>query len=232
VSPLPPSAPPRRALGSLLLALLTLGVVVGVAAPAQAHPFGDPQTVTLRLGAPDVVRVHWRVGMEDDLTYLAQDLDLLPADRVMLDGAVDHSDADPALLEDSPALDAYLLEHITVSSSGRGCVGSVVDKDDLLDDGVTLDYRCADAVTSADVRVSMLTDLSPAYTTMATGDGGERAVYDGTHPDHTWSLGPASEVREARLGASALVQLGTVTLGLLALALVVGLLFLRRRGRA
>ncbi len=80
-----------------LVALAVAAAVLALPSPASAHPFGDPQTVSITPDEqrPDVVRVRWRVGGPDDLTLLGVSLGLLPADRILLDGAVDYRTTDP-----------------------------------------------------------------------------------------------------------------------------------------
>jgi hypothetical protein len=215
----------RCALGALALALSGIvGLVPAV--PAGAHPFGDPQTVEVDRADSHVVRVRWRVGMSDDLTYLAMFLGLLPEDRVMLDGALLEDESDPALLAGSERLDGYLLQHVVVRAGGEACVGALVDKSDLLQTGATLEFTCPEAVASAQVAVSMLTDLSPDYRTLASGPNGERAVYDDDHVEQTWTFGPQAAGDD--LGRSAAVQIAMV-LGAALLVGAVALSLVRRR---
>ena len=205
--------------------------VLGMAAPAAAHPFGDPQTVAIggEPARPDVVRVRWKVGGLDDLTVLGVALGLLPPDRVLLDGAVFYRDSDAAAIGPSPRFAEYLLERVTVASDGRDCAGRVAPPEDLARTGATIDFTCPGPVGVVSVAVRTLTDLDPAYRTFATGPGGVRAVYTSDAYSHEWRLG---DVVPAATGGPAL-QLGLVLGGIavasgaaLALARVV-----RRRRR-
>ena len=102
----PPTPRPRRAPVRVVLALLlAAGLVLIPAAPAVAHPFGDPQTVAVASDPahPEVVRLRWRVGGTDDLTLLGVSLGILPPDRVMLDGAVFFRDTDAPAIAAAPA---------------------------------------------------------------------------------------------------------------------------------
>ncbi|WP_100350752.1 hypothetical protein [Luteimicrobium subarcticum] len=240
----------RTALAALVTTTALAGLVLGAAQPAAAHPFGAPQSITLSLADPDTVRIHWQVGAQDDLTYLAEYLDLLPDDRIMLDGAVTYDDGDPALLESSPAFRAYLLDHLGVTVGGTTCPGTIVDEKDVLHDGATLDFACGAPVTSATVSVSMLTDLSSLYTTLATGPHGQRGAYGGARTSQEWSFGsdaasasagpataPASAPAPAAAspgssaaGAGRAAALAVGAAALLALA-VAGVLLSRRRRR-
>ncbi|GGO70858.1 hypothetical protein [Nocardioides deserti] len=212
----------------LSLAVVVLFTIVGtpVTTPAEAHPFGDPQTVEVSRddSDPHRVLVRWNVGMTDDLSVLAIGLGLVPEERVMLDGAIIFEDSDAAVLQASARFDAYLLERILVHSDERGCTGEILRKDEVADQGVLIGYSCADPVTSAEVEVTMLTDLHPAYRTLATGLRGQRAVYDSENPVHEWTFAATAE--EAATGRSAAVQMGAVVGGI---GLVAGLAQLHRR---
>lgn len=215
---------------------VVLGLGVAGAAPASAHPFGDPQTVSVALaqGRPDVVRVHWKVGGLDDLTILGVSLGLLPNDRVMLDGAVFFRDSDATTVGPSRQFADYMLRRITVTSGGTDCVGKVQPPKDLAKAGVLVDYTCPAPVGAAVVSVKTLTDLDPAYRALATGPAGERAVYSTDRDSHEWVLGETTTAATAEVttqaGRSAAIQLSAV-LG--AIALVAGAtLYVVRRRRA
>jgi hypothetical protein len=214
----------------LTLAVAAAGAVVLTPSPAQAHPFGDPQTVTITRDdqRPDIVRVKWRVGGPDDLTLLGVSLGVLPADRVKPDGTVDYRYSDPGAVGASPSFPKYLLDRITVTAGAQECTGAVQPVEALALKGATADYTCPAPVTSARVGVRMLTDLNPAYKTLATGPDGERAVYQGADASHDWTLVGAPA---ASKGRSALVQLAAVLGALLIVAVAVILVVRRLRSR-
>jgi hypothetical protein len=218
----------RRVLPTLLAVFVLL---VLPAPPARAHPFGDPQTVDLAAGGDDSVQVRWKVGMADDLTWLAVRLGELPEDRVMLDGAVRYEASDAQALAASPDLDDYLLEHIRVTAGGDACAGSVLNKQNLGVDGVTLAFRCGRPIDRATVSVTMLTDLHPAYRTMASGPNGQRFAYSSDQPSHDWTFNTvaAGSATTSNLGRSATVQMSSVV-GIVAAA-GTGIVWLRRRRR-
>ena len=222
--------PLRGRLTGLTCALACAAAVFGGPAPASAHPFGDPQTVAIAAdpARPDVVRVHWKVGGLDDLTVLGVALGLLPQDRVLLDGAVFYEDSDAATIGPSPAFAAYLLKQVTVTSDGQECAGTVAPSTDLARAGAAIAYTCPAAVGVATVAVRTLTDLNPAYRTLAAGPGGARAVYTSDAYSHEWTL---SAVRSGA-GRSAALQIGAVAVGLLVVAAAFVLLRRRRRVKA
>ena len=207
-----------------------------------AHPFGDPQTVEIARDGSDsaVVHVTWKVGAADDLTLLGIELGVLPQDRVMLDGAVSYDAEDAALVSRAPELSTYLLDHVAVEASGTACTGVVTVVGDLVADGADLAFTCPAAPASAQVEVTTLTDLHPAYRTLATGPSGQHQVYGVDDATHDWSLGPvpagarttADATTEASLGtgASAALQIGGV-LGAVLLVAGIGSLVVRARRR-
>ncbi|MGC9670743.1 hypothetical protein ACNTMW_29875 [Planosporangium sp. 12N6] len=224
----------RRGPASALALVAFAATMLAMPTPAEAHPFGDPQTVAI---APDrdrpaVVHVRWKVGGLDDLTVLGVALGLLPQDRVMLDGAVFFRDSDAATIGPSGAFAAYLLKQITVASGGRTCTGSVDPPGDLARTGVTIDYTCPAPVGTVTVAVRTLTDLNPAYQTLATGPGGERAVYRSGQYSHDWALGDASAAGGTNLGRGAAVQIAAVIGGGLLVAVAALALSRRMRRRA
>lgn len=183
----------------VVLGILTT-LVATAAAGASAHPFGEPEKAEISLTAPDTVRVHWEAGMVDDYTYLAQVLGVLPADREMLDGVITPAVGDSYLVGSADSFPAYLRRHITVNAGRRRCEGVVQPIRQLASRGVDIDFRCPDAVTSASVSISVLSDLSELYKTIATGPGDQREVYAGSTSTHDWTFdGP---VAAAHAGAS------------------------------
>lgn len=227
---LDPARPPR--LRILLVGCLTLlaPLVLGLLSPpsASAHPFGDPQTIEVSSQDGDV-RLRWRAGGTDDLTALALHLGLLPADRVMLDGAVFHEDGDGDLLGVSPAFADYLLERVRVVARGADCPGELLPVTDLVSAGAVLSFDCGTAVDVVEVEARTLTDLHPAYRSLASGPEGQRAVYDDEHPTHSWTLTGAPVAGSS--ARSAAVQLGPA-LGVVLAGGVGGAFYLRRRSRS
>ncbi|MGC5165796.1 hypothetical protein [Luteimicrobium sp. DT211] len=219
----------RRALAVAAGAALGAGAVAGILAPAaSAHPFGAPPTATVSRTEPAVVRVHWQVGAADDLSYLAAHLGLLPRDRVLLDGAVTPQDGDPAVLERSRRFDDYVLENVAVTAGGDACSGSVTRKADVLAAGVDVDFRCPRPVARATVTLTLLTDMSPLYSTLATGPGGQKAAYAQDETAHDWTF-----VGGTAGGTAAWVPLALTAGGLgIAGAVVVAATRARRRRRA
>jgi hypothetical protein len=196
--------PRRSALWRLLAAPLAgLIAVSGPAAAAQAHPMGPPQQVVLSLAAPDQVQVNWKAGASDDLSWLAFDLGLLPADRIMLDGAITPQADDVRLLEDSPVLAAYLTRRISVRSGGQDCSAGRPEISELSSAGATVVFSCPSEVHQASIELGLLTDLEASYATVATGADGSQAVYNGHVTSHEWTFDPDSAPQPTSLVSSA-----------------------------
>ncbi|XVV13853.1 hypothetical protein ACQP2X_05715 [Actinoplanes sp. CA-131856] len=212
-----------------LVTLAVAGIAVAAPSPAAAHPFGDPQTVAITLDEqrPEVVQVKWRVGGPDDLTLLGVTLGLLPEDRVKADGNVDYRYTDPGVVGASSKFADYFLRRIAVTDGTRECAGQVLEPIQALAlKGATAEFACPSPVTSATVAVRMLTDLNPAYRTLATGPEGQRYVYEGGNESHAWTLVGA---RPAGGAKSAFTQLAAVIGALLAVVAAAVVLLRRRR---
>lgn len=217
----------------LAVALCLAGTLASAAAlpstPAAAHPFGDPQTLELALDQDGrTIRAHWKVGMTDDLTWLALGLELLPEDRIMLDGAVTYEAHDAEVLSDNTAFEDYVIRHIGVRTAEGACEGRVTDSHDVAADGATAEFRCPGPVGAATIDVIMLNDLSPDYTTLATGPNGQRFAYNGANPRAEWTFTAATSAANAAAVAS-LRQIALI-LGCAAVtAVVVAVVVVRRR---
>jgi hypothetical protein len=255
-----PDALPRQALrvsSSSLLRLIGASIaglaVLGVGlTPAEAHPFGPPQSVTISVASPadaasdanaadaepteatgPVVTVRWSPGAVDDLALLWQHLRDGAVDQTALNDPTSVSLGDAAAaareMRADPRLESYLKTNIAVSTDAGPCAAALRPIASLPRDGATLEFSCTAGASDAEVRVSTLTDLHPAYRIFATGPGGAKAVYDIDHVVRRWSLdgdGPTS----ASLGRSAVLQLSLTGAGLLGITiLTVGAL--RRRTR-
>lgn len=228
---------PTAALALTALLTLSFGGLVGAAAPAQAHPFGDPQQ--LDVTATDAgVAVHWRAA-DDDLTSLALRLDVLdgPRSQVYRDGALvpeRTESADAELLSASPRLEDYLLARVEVLAAGTPCAGSLVSADDLAQRGAFLEYDCPvadEALDAVTVRARLLTDLHAAYRTLATGPGGATHVFTVSSETHEFGLGDAVPDGPTTAG-SGVALVAWAGAGASALALTSLVLRRRRRGVA
>nr|BFE33221.1 hypothetical protein GCM10010200_054720 [Actinomadura rugatobispora] len=195
------------------------------AAPAvrAAHPFGDPQTLQIsREGA--TVRARWRAAA-DDLTALALALRVLGGKRtyVYKDGALvpeESDESDAVTLAGSPRLKEYLLRNIRVGVRGTDCPGKVTSTGNLATDGALLEFACPAPVASADITVTMLTDLHASYRTLASTAQGERHTYTRSAATRSWSLdrsaagasGPGTAAWLAVAAAVAAAAAGAVVL--------------------
>lgn len=186
---------PRTA--HLAAAALAIAASLLVAPSAAAHPLGAPQTLQLSADQHRVW-IRWSAAA-DDLTALGLHLGVLGnARRFVYDRGVlvpEQSDAsDPALLSEAPQLPAYLFEHIRVAQSGQPCSGEVATTRELAEGGaVQMEFVCPSEVEQVTVDVSTLTDLHPAYRTMATSAGSQREIYTREDATHQWQLGTTSD---------------------------------------
>jgi hypothetical protein len=192
------------------LAWLLLPVLLAPV-PAGAHPFGDPQRATIAVDGP-VVEVTWSAAA-DDLTSLAMALDVLPGLRrqVFKDGALVPEESraeDAVLLAEAPGFEAYLLHHVRVSGDGQECAGQLVDAEALTTEGATLAFTCSDEPARLTVGLDTLTDLHPAYRTMATGPDGSSFVYAVDSPEHEFDVAGADGLASAQRGGLLVAGLG------------------------
>ncbi|NMO52367.1 hypothetical protein HH310_14315 [Actinoplanes sp. TBRC 11911] len=218
---------------ALILACLLIAAVVLTPGAAQAHPFGDPQTVAVALDGsdPSVVHVRWKVGGLDDLTLLGVALGVLPPDRVLLDGATVFQPSDAATIGPSAQFAGYLTKQITVADREQPCPAAVQRPGDLVKNGVTIDYRCDGPIGTATIAVRTLTDLNPAYKTLASGPDGEHAVYGQGNESHEWVLSGADGVRATQThpARNAALQIAIVLAGVIVVAGAVAVLTRRRK---
>ncbi|WP_193608290.1 hypothetical protein [Nocardioides lijunqiniae] len=219
-----------RAAATVATAVAALALLLWPS-PAQAHPFGPPQTVSIELAEDaGVVRVHWQPGAPDDYSYLAAGVGLTDADESQGAGGLIAVKRDADALTSSPLLARYLTRHVVVrEATGAACAPTVLPVEHLVSDGVRLEFRCAGPLDDVDVRVSLLTDLHPAYQTMATGPHGQRFAYSATKTEHRWSTSP--EKADDALAESAALQLSGVLAGLAAVGGAAALVVRRSRRR-
>lgn len=216
----PRTSVPRTSVPRTSLLLLLASFLTGAfAAPAAAHPFGDPQTLELSVEGHEV-EVVWQAA-PDDYTSLALRLGAVDGPRRMVfkEGAmvpetVDARDAE--LLGSSPRLGEYLLSTVRVAQREETCEGVLTSAAELAASGATLVFTCPEVVEEVEVTAAPLVDLHPAYTTLATGPGGATHVFTADDPSHVFSLEPAgATLREggvtlaALSGGAAVLGLGT-----------------------
>jgi hypothetical protein len=221
----------------LAAVLLFMSAVSPATPSARAHPFGEPQTVTLERDRTDghVLRVVWKAGATDDLALLQRFLGLAPGYPTETNVSLLEAARASRALATEPEFRDYLLSHIALTVEGRTCRGAVGPIDSLTADGASLEFSCPRPVSAATLVVRMLTDLHPAYRTFAIGPDGQRAVYDLNHDAHEWSTSsapgaPTPELAGATpsVGTSAALQL-SATAGTMAAVAGGCWLWLRRR---
>lgn len=228
-----------RLLGALALAAVLTGASWSSPPAAEAHPFGDPQRVTVSASATGV-DVRWQAA-PDDVTALAAFLGVVGGAHVVVfeDGEYDPEQSSvPAgvrLAEEATVLSAYLLDQVRVQAAGEACTGELVPVDDVSDAGVEIAFDCGGPVATADVTVRVLTDLDPAYRTLAVGPGGQARAYSVDRDTFTWELpgvatGMPEAAPEAPAGRTAALQLGGTALA--GVVIGAGVWGLRRRRAA
>lgn len=192
----------HRLVGAVTVAVLVV-VALGVAAevPAGAHPFGPPTTASLVATDRELV-VRLAIA-PDDLQLLGGALGVLPNRRSVVvaagaDGEPDAAGSDDASrLAASPALAAYLQDHVRLLQHGAPCVAQV-DVGGLSTTGAEVRFTCPDVVTEVDLEVTVLTDLHEAYRTVVVGPAGAepgRTLHTRADGVHTWRFGgsPAAD---------------------------------------
>ncbi|MER7169627.1 hypothetical protein ABT336_26675, partial [Micromonospora sp. NPDC000207] len=139
----------------------TLGIA---GTPASAHPFGPPSAADVSVSG-DRVSLVWQAA-EDDWVALGQSVG---AFEDPTQGSVDTTVTGEQKLQRSTAVRDYLLGNIRVSQAGQDCAGTLLPLEQLLTEGARLRFDCPRPVTELRLTVTTLTDLNPAYRTVATG---------------------------------------------------------------
>ncbi|MFJ5841298.1 hypothetical protein ACIQGO_31885 [Streptomyces shenzhenensis] len=209
------SRAPVRPSPGILLAGVTLAVFaafVGPAPSAAAHPFGPPSTAEVSVQGSRVL-LAWNTDKLDWVT-LGQSLGAFDGQgRGSSPGA-----SFEQRLRQSPAVRAYLLEHISVGQAGRPCRGTVVGAmKDFVGRGARLAFVCPAPVAEVDVTISALTDLHPAYRTMLTSKGP-------AEPQQTLftSARPTTHIRFTASGGSVRRTVVAFSVGTFVAALAIG----------
>ncbi|WP_028046626.1 HupE/UreJ family protein [Cellulomonas sp. URHE0023] len=190
---------PRAAVRSVLacLALLALGVLG--AAPASAHGFSTSVFVDVESAARGHVRTE--VGLEYDLLVVsvadAERDDALFQEGTAAFEAGDAAEQAAALVAHSDAVLAYVTDRLSVSSAGRTCTASLVDRVTVTQrEGVpyavlVLDHECAAHDGAHEVTATLfgddegyVRDAKTIVTYELDGQHGSAAL-DAAHPTFT-----------------------------------------------
>lgn len=217
---------------AIFAALATTTSLAG-ASPAAAHPLGPPQTLHLAAQGSRV-DLTWHAAV-DDLVALGLEIGVLGEARTFVydQGVLVAEESDPseaALLAEAPELRDYLLSHIVVRQNGTVCTGRVIVTDRLVEDGARLRYDCPDPIDTIVVETSTLTDVHPAYRTLATSVDAQRAVYTADHREQAWDLSNGAEGGSA-FRADALPLSAAGVAAVLAAVLAAGAAWRRRHRR-
>jgi len=200
--------------------------LAAAAAPAAAHPLGDPQTVRLSAEGREVTAL-WTAAA-DDLLVLGSLTGAIKGQREYVFDLGAGGDPEPLgdtdadLLMASAAVADYLAANITVTQDGRDCPAEV-DLSGLIGYGAELVFTCDRAVSGVDVAVTVLTDVDPAYRTVAFAEAADREqyLYAVDTPSAAWRFDARAE-RGSNWAVP--VSVGAV----LMLVVVAGVLGLRR----
>lgn len=206
-----------------LLTMLVAAVGVMTAVPALAHPFGPPLAAEVE-GGNYVVNLKW-MAADDDWLALARHVGVFEETPEEMDGEPLSGAQRIAMSE---GVSEYVLDAVTVTQVGNECGGEVVYfEEDFPESGIILQFSCEDMVYEVDIEMNMLTDLHPAYRTIATAATGANppeALFNQTNHTHTFDFGAvegASEIVhggagdlpwEAILAVAALVLVAGVVL--------------------
>lgn len=140
-------------------------MVVLVALVALLHPGGLPGLLSITADGA-VVTIDWSAP-PDDIAVISD----------TVGGAAGVAD--------------YVLARLEVSHDGRPCDGSIaVDRGDA----VTFEFDCGAPVGAVTVRSTILTDIDPAYQTLAVApvrEGPDRVLFTGARNEETFVLGEA-----------------------------------------
>ncbi len=180
-------------------ALLSVGLLAGIAAPALAHPGGGLLPPHARLSAEDeVVWIEW-TAPQDDAAHVGEAVGVFPEGTMeaFLVGPEELLPTDEQVreLSEAPELEAYLLEHVTVRQRGTPCDGQVEPAEDFLMDGARFEFRCDEPVEQVDVRVTILHDEDPRYDTFGVDGTVWTVLFTSAQPEHTWDAQAAAQAR-------------------------------------
>lgn len=201
---------PRRGVAALV-AVVAAGLLAGAAVPAAAHPFGPPPVGRLDADGRRLV-LRWEAA-PDDYLALAGALGVLPDRQVFffegtepVAGPSGVAPDEEQRLAAAPAFAAYLRDGTAVRQDGRPCPAEVAETAQLAERGVELVFTCPAPVREVDVEVRLLTDLHPAYRTVALAQGADpaRRLYTLDRPVHSWRFGAGGVGRATPLAAAAL----------------------------
>ena len=201
--------------------VITTAALLGVAAPASAHPFGPPPTARVT-AIGNRITIDWS-ATPDDAVAIGERLGVMPPGSVELYRQESAAQAAPsaedeARLSASPKLRGYLTERIAATQDGEACGAEVPAIEDFVHTGARVVLTCPQPVAEVELEISMLHEIHDAYRTFAVGTGTDpaEAVFTIDAPRQTWRFGVGAQ-RQRGLGlrrgigiASGLGALGAV----------------------
>ncbi|MBL1097926.1 hypothetical protein JK363_14835 [Streptomyces sp. 205] len=139
-------------------------VLLGLAGPADAHPFGTPPVARIKADGK-AVEVVWSAA-KDDLAVLRT-----VSDRAGMSQA------------------RYLGSHITLRQDGRSCPLDRADTAHLADAGARLRYHCPEPVATVAMTITALNDVDPKYRTISVTESGGGGLHTADEPTRTLAPG-------------------------------------------
>lgn len=179
---------PRRARA---LTALAVGLALALpAVPALGH--ASSQLPHARWEADGTeVELHWTAAA-DDVADVAVAAGLWPEEAMWayVEGETDRQPTSDeiAALRDEPDLHDYLLDRFEVRQDGQPCPAEPVLSDDVISDGLRMQFSCEEPVTVATLDVQVLHDRDPAYRTFSVDGTEQYAVHTYDQPAHSWDF--------------------------------------------
>lgn len=208
------------------IAAVAAAIVVSSAPAAWGHASGELPTARLHSEGP-VVTVEYQAS-PDDAAAIGTRLGYLGEGAMvaLLGGPSDDlpTDEQVARFSRSPALRAYLQDHIAVIQDGQRCAGHAEPAEDFLAGGAVVEFRCPETVEQARIRITVLHDEDRAYRTFSVDGTSQYAIHTVAAPEHPWDFTLAAADRS--VDPVLLVGAAMLALGL---AGGLGVRFRRRR---
>lgn len=151
-------------------------------APAGAHPLGLPSIARITATGPSEVTIRWNAAA-DDVSALAHSLGVA--------GTGGLTREQDAAFARSAQLREAVRTKMRVVQVGRPCAPHPNDSPSVITYGLTVAFRCDDAIDVVTVSITLLHDIDTRYRTLAgaTGPTGQiNTVFTAAAPEHELQL--------------------------------------------